>query len=347
MNWIRKQPFKNRIGLFDFYKGILIILIIPYHIWNLWTGGVPRVLRTAVVMVSFFILSGYGFKPVRTGESLKKQAKQLLFPYFLVAAACVGILVLKNIVRGRPAIFRIMPYLLGFIFAPDRVNQFPFEIREISIAWFFLALFLSWNLLNLILNRIKERRKQIGLMILLTAGGMSLTMHSPWIWCIPQTLLATPLLYIGYLMKQERFFRKKLSIWQLTVLGIVWGISVLFGEEEMALNIWRLGLLDYAGSVAGAVLLIKGYTCLELPENRITEAVMSIGRYTYWIVCLHGIDMTAVKWETYIRYAGIPFPCNILMHIVLDSLFIAAGCVILNFCGKLRYHFQNERRKQK
>ena len=89
MNWIRKQPFKNRIGLFDFYKGILIILIIPYHIWNLWTGGVPRVLRTAVVMVSFFILSGYGFKPVRTGESLKKQAKQLLFPYFLVAAACV------------------------------------------------------------------------------------------------------------------------------------------------------------------------------------------------------------------------------------------------------------------
>lgn len=105
MNWIRKQPFKNRIGLFDFYKGILIILIIPYHIWNLWTGGVPRVLRTAVVMVSFFILSGYGFKPVRTGESLKKQAKQLLFPYFLVAAACVGILVLKNIVRGRPAFF--------------------------------------------------------------------------------------------------------------------------------------------------------------------------------------------------------------------------------------------------
>lgn len=98
----------------------------------------------------------------------------------------------------------------------------------------------------------------------------------------------------------------------------------------MAENVWKLGIFDFIGSISGALLLLKGYTYLEVPCNKVTEAIMMAGRYSYWIMVIHGIDFAGVQAYVVMRRLGLPYVLNILLQFIWSVLFICAGCVMTN-----------------
>lgn len=342
MNWIRKTPFKNQLGFFDFYKGILMICIPVLHILNLWkdSNGAwdasTLISKTSVIVVSFFVISGYGFRPANMRKCLKKQCRQILLPYCYMAISCIAIIIIKNLLKGRNLLEDVTPCARGFFFAHTGSSVlFGKHIFEVSSGWFLWTLFWAWIILNAVFL-LKDEKKIHVAVVCLGILGMCLTVLSPWIWCIPQSLLAAVLLYIGYLIKTKKFFACVMPVKYIVFCVMLFGISLAFGGSNMGSNYWRLGALDFMGTVAGTLLLLKIYSYILMPDNLIIEIIMMIGRYTYWIVCLHGIDMIAVNFENIIVHFELPYPVNILLHMGLDATFIAVGCKVILFAKKHR-----------
>lgn len=342
MNWIRKTPFKNQLGFFDFYKGILMICIPVLHILNLWKSSKGAwdcstlLSKTSVVVVSFFVISGYGFRPTNMWKCIKKQCQQILLPYCYMAIACIVIMLIKNLIRGRAILEEIIPCVSGFFFCHTGSSYlFGKYVFEVSSGWFLWTLLLAWIILNAVFL-LKDEKKIHVTVFCLGILGMCLTLYSPWIWCIPQSLLAAVLLYIGYLIKTKKFFFSVMPIKYIVLSILLFGVSIIFGASNMGSNYWRLGVLDFWGTVAGTILLLKIYSYIIIPDNLFTEIIMTIGRYTYWIVCLHGIDMIAVNFENIIIHFHLPYVVNILFHIGLDALFIVLGCKVILEVKKYR-----------
>lgn len=335
MDWIRKTPFKNQLGFFDFYKGILMICIPVLHILNLWKASEGAwdastlISKTSVVVVSFFVISGYGFRPTNMRKCLKKQCQQILLPYIYMAVACIAIIMLKNLVRGRALLVDVAPCVRGFLFSHTGSSSlFGKHIFEVSSGWFLWTLFLAWIILNTVFL-LKDEKKIHAAVVCLGVLGMCLSLRSSWIWCIPQSLLAAVLLYIGYLIKTKKFFARVMPVKYIVLCALLFGVSLVFGASNMGSNYWKLGALDYLGTVAGTILLLKIYSYILMPGNLFTEVIMTIGRYSYWIVCLHGIDMIAINFENIIVHFQLPYVANVLLHMGLDALFIAAGCKVM------------------
>ena len=350
MKLIRKTPFKNRLGLFDFYKGTLMILIVVFHHGNLWMAEVKDVnpsfiiLKASVVMASFFMISGYGFKATDSKSCFHKQVKQMLEPYFWMMLACVLIVSLKNILKGRAVFAEARDYALGFLLVHTDGSVPVYQgIQPSTTGWFLVTLFLSWNLLNLLFHIKKEKLRHLAVAAVALLG-MCLTLIPVWIWCLPQSLLATALLYAGYLIKEKKVFYHKIPKKFLLGLFLLWGVSLIFGAANMAANTWKLGMLDFLGAIAGGILLLKGYTYIEFPDVKATEIVMKIGRYTYWIMCLHGVSIGALKFETYIRRLQLAALPSLLLHIMADSIFIIIGCILLQYIAGIKHKYQRRKK---
>ena len=348
LNWIRRTPFKNSIGFFDFYKGILMILILLYHILQTWRGIyieesylLPRMQLlykiTAIITPTFFVISGFGFRPSSMKKCIRKQAALFLRPYLYMALTSIVLVCLKNIIQGRPPFFDVLSYVYGFLLVHmGKSSILNIKMREASTGWFLWTLFWGWILLNLICKVKNERIRNI--IIALTAIlGITLTKWPIGLFCIPECLLVCIMLYAGYIIKTKKWFYSAIPYKQKIVLGIFSLIFLAFGGANMVESYWKLGILDLLGSMAVTFLLIKAYTYLVLPDNKVAECIMTVGRYSLWVMCLHGIDMLAVKWENVIVHIRFPIWISIGTHFLLDATFIICGCVVIYELQKIRY----------
>lgn len=347
-NLIRKTPFKNSIGFFDFYKGILIILIPVYHILQLWRGiyieenyllpGMGLLYKiTAIMMPTFFVISGFGFWPSSMKKCIKKQAAQFLLPYLYMALASILLVCLKNIIQGRPPFYDVRSYIYGFLLVHmGKTSILDIKIREASTGWFLWTLFWGWILLNLIC-KIKAEKVRNLIIALTAVFGIALTKRPIGIFCIPECLQVCVMLYVGYMIKTKKWFYHPMSGRQRMVLGTFSLIFLAFGGANMGESYWKLGILDFLGSMAGTLLLLKAYTFLVLPDNKVVDCIMTAGRYSLWIMCLHGIDMLAVNWENVIVHIVLSVWGSIGIHFLLDILVIVSGCKVLYEMQKIRF----------
>ena len=79
---------KNTMGMFDCLKGVIVILVILSHCFEeVWAvnnctdysiAWKAIHCMTGIVMGIFFVISGYGFRPVKNLRGIKNQAKLLL-----------------------------------------------------------------------------------------------------------------------------------------------------------------------------------------------------------------------------------------------------------------------------
>lgn len=336
--FIRENKFKNRLGMFDFYKGSMMLLTIFVHIgavWGLHIGSrdviVFIIARTASLFCGYFIISGYNFHPAKPLVCLKRQAKLFLLPYTYMLIACLAIQCLKNLFRGEGIMHGVLPYIIGFALGiSENTKLYPFETSDVMTAWFLLTLFIAWNVLNTIFL-IKNQKRQIFVVISIGLIGMAMTLRAPWIWCIPQGCQAVPLLYIGFIMREKKFFFHKIPLRYVVLLLIPACVSFCLGGTFMAENIYKLGLLDYIGTAAGAILLLKLYSLIEFPDTHLVGYVESVGRYAYWILCIHGVDMLAIKFNEVLEFfPQICYPWNLCVQLVWGLTFVGVGCLLLN-----------------
>lgn len=232
-NNIIKSTVK-RIDYIDIVKGITIILMIIGHVSN-----IPTILRTFIFsfhMPLFFIISGYTFKKKKQTKLLKSSIRRLIIPYLLTG---ITMLILNIIISIKNQEIKnilnlIKNSFLSILWGSGAREICPTGIQPIGAIWFLLAMF--WG--GLIFNSILQTKRPI-IWILIISYTSYLSVKLTWLPLdIQQGMFSVLFMYIGYIMKKDNFFDKKLSFsLQILMLGI-WTFSVCYGKPFSMVSMW-------------------------------------------------------------------------------------------------------------
>lgn len=308
----RKKVIENTMGMFDIIKGIGIILVIIEHTMGLFAieewlsgqkklfviGNMIRVIRTLLMPV-FFIISGYGFRAVGINKkSLRKQINYLLKPYIYVAFFAAILLFVSHYFLFRywkGAIIESLKVAGGFILGVEQtVSIDDIMVYGIGASWYILALFFSWIILLVICQLFREKA-YVGVCISLIVGWLLCMICPNMPFCIVQSLIGVGFLYFGYMAKKEKWFVTNMP-WYGRCLLLLPVITVFWGGGNFAYNQWKLGLLDIAGSMVAAYIVIKALLYLNYHTNIITSFLGKIGQLSLWVFCVHSIEMSGGLW---------------------------------------------------
>lgn len=302
---------KNTIGMFDCLKGVIILSVIVYHsfvevwginhyteyplIWRLLYGS------AGVMMGVLFMISGYGFRPVKTWKAFKIQIRLLMKPYFIAFGCSILARIPLNLILGKApfdgAMSRIVGGLLGRMGAGE---FFGIETESVFVFWFFLALLFGWMFLSLIFRVFKrEIIRGIAVLVCVTAGYILGRVAPPLPYCITQALLAVGLLYFGYLLKKKEMLFSRLNPFLFLVCAAV-GLAVMkFGAVNLSTGQMKLGLADYFGTVCAGYVLLRVYFLIFNPEWKIYTPFMFLGHNSSLIIAIHGFEHLVFQWRSW------------------------------------------------
>lgn len=326
---------KNTLGMFDCLKGIIVLWVILFHsfteVWgvNLCTDYslIWRVIyaSSGVAMGTLFIISGYGFRPVKSKKAFKNQIKLLLKPWVIVYVCCIIIRIPINLLRGLPpfegALERVLGFLLGKMGSMRIGNM---ETESIFVFWYFLALFISWMILSLIFYIFQSEKFRFIAVCICTILGYVLGVYFNGLpYCIIPSLLSVGFLYLGYILKKRGFLFFKIPLWKLGVLIIVSVVVVKFGAVNISTGYMKLGLLDYIGTLCAGFIVMKLYLALFNPENKLYMPFMFFGRNSFLFICIHGFEHLVAQWRS------CPYLITDSVHITAFAFFIVRLLIII------------------
>jgi len=325
-----KKNLARGIGAFDGIKGISLLLVVWVHAVSHLVERFPEqelallfsVLRRRMgfVLAIFFIITGYTWKKSGIGNCIKKQAKILLKPYLIIAfLGMAGIMVYSVLFEPGDVFWeRVTGQLAGYCLGiSESFSWNDFQIMHTGAAWFLVALFLGWNLLNIIFNLTEKERLRHGLVIGTVIVGMCSTICPVAPFCYSQALLVVGYLYVGYLLNESHFFEKKMgkSFWILCAAVFI--TTLIWGKTGMSKNQWKLGLYDYLGTITGALCILKFYFSYFNNNSKIGEKLSYIGRNSLWVLCVHAVEMRIAWW--------------FILRQILEKIMPLWDCLMLDF----------------
>lgn len=330
------QKTTDSLGFFNLAKGLGMALILWGHSagvytvyaapeWGLFRGA-GSVLGGGI-MAMFFLISGFGFYKRSPKKCLSIQKKNLLYPYWITGAAVVATKLLLSVFRQRPFGAHggeyILTYLLG-LNAEGGGVMFDLPVESVSILWFLLALFGGWVIYNAIVQQ-KNRRIQLLLVLCCVTAGWLLTLIAKvWVFCLPIALVTVGYLAVGVWIRRYNLLECSLPLWSRMLMAAVLAVCSAFGEVNIVRGIWRLGLLDVAGSAVCGFVLLRIYTRI-MSRNLHSLPVLGLeaaGFYSMWIVCLHAYEKVIFPWYRLGElFPDAPALCTVLC-LLLRSLLI-------------------------
>ena len=292
-NNIIKSTVK-RIDYIDIVKGITIILMIIGHVSN-----IPTILRTFIFsfhMPLFFIISGYTFKKKKQTKLLKSSIRRLIIPYLLTG---ITMLILNIIISIKNQEIKnilnlIKNSFLSILWGSGAREICPTGIQPIGAIWFLLAMF--WG--GLIFNSILQTKRPI-IWILIISYTSYLSVKLTWLPLdIQQGMFSVLFMYIGYIMKKDNFFDKKLSFsLQILMLGI-WTFSVCYGKPFSMVSMWiPNGFLNIVSAVCGTYFIVKLSQIIEKKVYLLKQPLINLGQNTLLILCVHLIILNYFPWN--------------------------------------------------
>ncbi len=300
---------RNTMGMFDCLKGAVVLFVILSHCFQeVWfvNNSVDYSLiwkavhsMSGVAMGIFFIISGYGFRPVKNLRGVKTQAKMLLRPVLIAYLCFIPAKMIMNLILGRNIMAGVAQRLLGLLLGHvHRTHIFGVETETITVFWFFIALFIGWMILTLIFKIFsRELWRGIASAVCVVAGYL-LALYFPDLrYCIYQSLLAVGCLYLGYLLKKKGWLFVKIPLWGYVLLLVGALVSILFGYVNFNNGALDLGPVDYAGMLCGCYLVIRIYLLLFDPDWKIYQPLMFIGRNSSIFICIHGFESLMFIWR--------------------------------------------------
>ena len=358
-----QKKTKLGLGTFDLIKGIAMLMIILAHMTEYYPIREIRawrilepILKVSISMNTFFFLtSGYAFRERSPLKTLKQTAKDFLVPYLWVFGFTVVLTPIVQYALTRDwhfAVNEMLGRFMGFLFGVPGIELheiFGITTLPIWYAIYFLpSLFIALNVLNLIL-KVKSDVLQCLLVFLCISTGEMLTKLGFNYYCINIGLSAVIFPYIGYQFKKHdvigRVYASKAYRWLFPVLLAViatglmaerYGIKFVEGSDDF--------ILDVTVSICISTFLLFVSIPLGNLEWRIFEPIKLVGTYTYWIMCIHAVDMFAIvplwrKWgermQDHILWAFCIDFCGKLVEIIIV-------CCVLKWISKRIY-----RRKMK
>lgn len=301
------------LGYFNTARGLAALFVILGHSMALFMsrmpapaampvfGGAGRVIGGGV-MAMLFMISGFYFQPRSMKRCIRTQTRMLIKPYVMTALAvfvCRGLLHLVNGWSFRATGAKLLAtYLLGFN-APNGAVFLGLNVGTVSIFWFILALYWGWILFNWI-RFLPNTRFKVVAVVGCVLIGWDLSMISPvWPMALPMAFLATGYIAVGYEIRKHRLMDEKLPIWLWAVILIITLICLAFGNVDIAACVWKLGLLDVAGSFCVGYLLLLLYAKLmdSSAGMLIFKRTDNIGIHAMQILCLHAFEKEVIPWR--------------------------------------------------
>ena len=345
------QNSKLRLGSFNFIKGIAICIVVFGHVasdFNIEKLAlfypiflILDLLKTAVVPL-FFVISGYGIVASRVQLTLKKTSKMLLVPYVMVMIAfCVLRPVRDFIQTGNfvQALNELKSVFLAFLLGipiPGKV-LFGYKLSHCAIVWFLLALFWSQNLVTWIL-KCKNIWVQLALVVACAALGQMLFRLDLIYFCIPQGLIATTYVYVGYLLKKYTVLEKRLpQKWMYLAWVIVSCVYAKVGIFDLCYGTFRSFWFDYFGVIFLTLLLLVIGIRLGSLEWRIFDIFKNAGIFSYWVLCIHSIEEKCLPWRSYIHFMEAFPNLGFLLALLIKGMIISVGCFWLKKVQRRKY----------
>lgn len=323
----------------DIAKGIATILVIIGHC-NYTNSKLVAWLYT-FHMPLFFIINGMFISPDKCQslkEFVKKKAKSLIIPYFILSIPTYICSIGIEILKIRAIDFKYIFNRFIGIFIAWRKTEFD------NGMWFLLALLLSDILVYLIIKkiennkRIKDKNKVITLSIitiLIFIIGVIITkLVKGFIWSIDVVPVCASFVLIGYLLnklnnKKNIFSNKTIGILMI-IINVIFGYLnyKIAGRSDIYESNLGNGFYYLLSAVSGSVFII----CLSkmINENKILE---TIGKHSLTYYALQGtIALPIAKNGTEIVFKLLKID-NI--NVVIWILTIVISIIILEILSRI------------
>ncbi len=357
-----KREIKLNIASYDLLKGFLILLVVLAHMFHEvdWINDpvLTAFYRYAfapgiAAMPAFLIISGYSFKVKDPVKLLKSSAKSLCVPCFWIMVATMILAPIPYYVLRyqaiKPAAYelicRMLGYMLGLAGPNLHVNILGFELWSCGPIWFFWALFVAQNVMNLILRNFKEFWKQAAAVLICTAAGYALMKLQLTFYCIGQGLFSVSFCYLGYLLKQRKVLqrcvfdvRTYILLVPVTIAEMTWGTFDLWSGT------FNNVILDCIGTACMSILLIIAGIWLGQFEWKCTDFLKEMGVYSFWILSVHTVEMFAFPWRELHQFLPEDPRVFLVILTMIRLVVIAAGVLFVKKLSKYNYARKNKKR---
>lgn len=349
---VEKKKTKISMGSFDFIKGIGIIFVILSHTIGGYSASPSLIMRfiensvfliEKALMPMFFIISGYRFRENSVKKMLKKTFSELMIPYLIITGAYAVLYPIVNYpayLSWEASFARSKQFVVAFLLGWTEAGE-PFlnyELAWCTAAWFFFALFIGTNVLNLIMKAKKEYQRAAFIGISLSLSYF-LTRKGFLLFCIPQGLQAAVYAYFGYLLKKYRIIERIINnVWVYMVLLPIYYIEYKWGSYDMSQGDFGIAFLEVIGTSASGLLLMLLSIHVSQHDLRGLEWVSSIGCYSYWLLSIHAVEMEVIPWY----FMPLLLPNHLLIalfcELLIKVIIMTITCILLKRLSKLRYY---------
>lgn len=348
---LETKNLRINLTTFDLVKGSAMLFIILGHKLSYYNLNKVELLGPILPIVfflqyginpMFFMIAGLGFKRQPTGKFLKKTFSDLMKPYFYVMIAyAVCFPIIHHALYGwwPGAITETIRFLLAFVLGLPKPGKIflGYELYECTIVWFFLSLFIAQNILNQI-SRIKKEITQTLIVFVCFLTGYLLSRMEFNYYCIPQGLLGVGYCYAGYLIKKHTLYKSKRLPWICVGLALISAWESAFGDFSMGYGVFKYGFVEcIMAGCSGMLALLLGIVINQF-EWKCLAPLRSVGTYTYWIMCIHAVEMCCIPWYRWsAAMAEHPF-LGYWMEVLFSALIITVGCLVLKKIAKYKYN---------
>ena len=355
------QQHHNSLGFFNRIRGLGVIWIIIGHSFAQYMttktaaeaaaipvfAGAGRVLGGGILAM-FFLISGFYFYRRSPKKCFSTQKKLILRPYIMTSMAIILVKALISVIAGRfswkNTVSYIVTYALGLNVTDGR-QVLGITLKTISIFWFLLALFGGWVLYNAIVHLKDKRMQTVAVVSCVVCSWILTKIFRTWPFALPAVLLAVGYIAAGHYIHQKNLLERKLPKWMWCVISSFALISIVFGYSDIASGVWKLGLLDVAGSFCVGFLLLRLYAYLtaRCGNSCVLQVVEKIGLYSMWILCLHAFEKEVINWKRLLTVLpGRMLLCGIICFV--------GRCVVIYLLyigfSRIRMLYHSKRRKK-
>lgn len=346
-----KEKYRITIGTFDLIKGFAIIVVVFAHMTYYYDATkllpiFPAYLILKLIGYSinplFFMIIGYNFKQEPLRKLLKKTYRELIIPYVVVMLICMVLFPVMHYLTYNwwpGAIHETIRYFIAFLLGIPRGGRiiWGYSVYECSVMWFFLAIFIARNVLNVIL-KIKKEILQGSAVLMCMAFGLMLYKIGFIYYCLPQGLMAVGYSYIGLMCKKYRVIEKlEKAKWIYVVLAVLTVFHAFWSRFDMAYGEFEHGVVDFVLAACSGFLLFSLGARVGNADRTYLEPLRKIGVYTYWILCIHCVETTCIPWYHWSEIMSRRQLTSFLVEVCVKILLMTLGCCALKEINKYKY----------
>lgn len=333
----------NSIGMFDYAKGMMMLVIIICHsatdqldMWNRQNYGLLQYLLFGAVSIlyyglipAFYMICGYGIRKRTMRGAVKAQLRYFWKPYLLVTLSVLVLVTSKKLITGNSIKVALQHQVLPFVFAysQGKPRLFGLQMNSIGPLWFFWVYAIAGILVNWYLQQEQTVVQVMGAALAMSLGLILTRFVLPW--CIQQILICSGYMYVGWLVKKSKALAHRLPIPIVIMTYAICMLSICMGGYmDISTNGYGSAADLLIGYMAGVVLLYLAVAIGHL-EGRVAERICWIGRNALYICCVHTVAYTVGPWtriaEHYSDRPMIGFGIELLIHLVSAI----GGCYLL------------------